>query len=230
MQIDYRQTLWLGELISNLYLQIQNRAAKRMNCHYRNRSVGMSTEISHYRYRFSLESDYYGAQNDYTHIFIIWELISNYTGHLLHMAFLQEFFCVIRAPMKVLSVNVPIAHINCLGMNFPITHTSVTQKNCFRIICVIISGLIVISFTDTNFGLKTNYFCNHLGYNGIFVESGHGEDCKTQQKANPNIDISSARKHNSVALKLSQNAHEVAQGELPLRPLWDTRTESPKGP
>ena len=27
--------------------------------------------------------------------------------------------------------------------NFPITHTSVTQINCFRIICVIISGLIV---------------------------------------------------------------------------------------
>ena len=29
-------------------------------------------------------------------------------------------------------------------INFLITHTSVTQKNCFRIICVIISGLIVL--------------------------------------------------------------------------------------
>ena len=39
----------------------------------------------------------------------------------------------------------PIAHINCLGINFPITHTSVTQNNCFGIICVIISGLIVVN-------------------------------------------------------------------------------------
>ena len=34
-----------------------------------------------------------------------------------------------------------------LGINLPIAHTSVTQKkrNCFRIVCVIISGLIVSS-------------------------------------------------------------------------------------
>ena len=56
------------------------------------------------------------------------------------MAFWQELFCVIRVPMKVFSVNAPITHMNCLGINFPIAHTSVTQKNCFRIICVIISG------------------------------------------------------------------------------------------
>ena len=44
-------------------------------------------------------------------------------------------------------MNAPITPINCLGMNFPIahTHTSVTEKNCFRIICVIASGLIVLS-------------------------------------------------------------------------------------
>ena len=41
----------------------------------------------------------------YTHIFIIWEFNS---GLLLHMALWQEFFGVIRAPTKVLSVN---AHI-----------------------------------------------------------------------------------------------------------------------
>ena len=41
-------------------------------------------------------------------------------------------------------MNAPITHINCLGINFPIARASVTQKNCFRIICVIISGLIVI--------------------------------------------------------------------------------------
>ena len=39
----------------------------------------------------------------------------------------------------------PITQKSSLGINFPITHTSVTQKNCFRIICVIISGLIVSS-------------------------------------------------------------------------------------
>ena len=42
---------------------------------------------------------YYRAQNDYTHIFIIWEFISpHYTGHLLHRAFWQDFICLIRVP------------------------------------------------------------------------------------------------------------------------------------
>ena len=39
----------------------------------------------------------------------------NYTGHLLHRAFRQEFFSVIRAPSQVLSVNAPLTHINYLG-------------------------------------------------------------------------------------------------------------------
>ena len=39
----------------NFELQIQNRAARRINCHYRDRSVGISQKISHYGYRFSLE-------------------------------------------------------------------------------------------------------------------------------------------------------------------------------
>ena len=42
IQIDYRQRLFLGEII--FQLQIQNRAARRINCHYRDRSVGISTE------------------------------------------------------------------------------------------------------------------------------------------------------------------------------------------
>ena len=42
-------------------------------------------------------------------------------------------------------MNAPITNINCLGNNFPIARTSVAQKNCFRIICVMISGLIVVS-------------------------------------------------------------------------------------
>ena len=78
-----------------------------------------------------------------THIVVIWELIPGYTGHLLHRAFWQELICVIRGLHRVLSVEVSITHIYCLGINFPIARTFVTQKNCFRIICVIISGLIV---------------------------------------------------------------------------------------
>ena len=68
------------------------------------------------------------------------------TGHLLHRAFWQDFFGVIRGLRKVLSVNVPMTHINCLGNNFPIARTFVTQKNCFRIIYVYIYIL-----------------CNHFG-------------------------------------------------------------------
>ena len=101
------------------------------------------------------------AQNDYTRIFMILELIFNYTGHLLHRAFWQECFCVIGRLHKVLSVGAPITHINCPGINFPITHTSVTQKNSFQIICVIISGRIVLFVTgaaprrvSTSSGLK----------------------------------------------------------------------------
>ena len=43
-------------------------------------------------------------------------------------------------------MNASITHIKCLGTNFPIARTSVTQKKCFRIICVIMSGLIVCAF------------------------------------------------------------------------------------
>ena len=42
IQIDHRQTLFLGGI--NFRLQIQNRAARRMNFHYRDRSVGISAE------------------------------------------------------------------------------------------------------------------------------------------------------------------------------------------
>ena len=53
IQIDYRQTLFLRGI--NFQLQIQNCAAGRINCHYRDRAVEISAEISHYRYRFSPE-------------------------------------------------------------------------------------------------------------------------------------------------------------------------------
>ena len=39
--------------------------------------------------------------------------------------------------------NANITQKNSLGINFAIAHTSVTLKNCFRIICVFISGLIL---------------------------------------------------------------------------------------
>ena len=54
-----------------------------------------------------------------------------------------RIFCVIGCLSKVLSVNVPITHSNCLVLAFPITPASVTQRNCFQIISVIVSGLIV---------------------------------------------------------------------------------------
>ena len=54
--------------------------------------------------------------------------------------FLARILCVIRRLHKALSANTPIRRIDCLGITFPITHTHipVTQKNCFRIVCVII--------------------------------------------------------------------------------------------
>ena len=72
---------------------------------------------------------YYGAQNDYTHIFSIWELICQLHRTSVTHAFRQEFFCVSWAPMKV-----SIFQLH--------THISVTQKSCFRSICVIMSGRI----------------------------------------------------------------------------------------
>ena len=71
------------------------------------------------------------------------EKLVEYSLKLLHSECTPEVFCVIQGLHKVLSVNVQITQINCLGMNCPIAHTSVTQKNCFRIIYVIISRLIV---------------------------------------------------------------------------------------
>ena len=52
--------------------------------------------------------------------------------------------CVVRGFHKVLSVNVSITHQLSGKLHFQShTHTSVTQKIRFRIICAIISGLIV---------------------------------------------------------------------------------------
>ena len=111
-------------------------------------------KISHYRYRFSLEIlliSFKGTghpkmtfllwdPNDYTHIFMSWELMSQ-----LHRTSVtgRNSFVWFGHLHKVLFVDAPIAHKNSLGIAFPIACTSVTQKIfCFRIICIIISGLI----------------------------------------------------------------------------------------
>ena len=76
----------------------------------------------------ALVAPHYGAQNDYTHIFIIWELISQLHRTSVTQAFWQELICVIRGLHKVLSVDVLITHITGLGIDFPITRSFVTQK------------------------------------------------------------------------------------------------------
>ena len=67
----------------------------------------------------------------------------NCTGHLVHGACWQALFCVIRVPAHGTSVNALITQKNSLGITFPIACTSVPQKNCFRIVYLIILGLTV---------------------------------------------------------------------------------------
>ena len=57
IQMNYRLTFFRGGggVGMDFQLHIQNHAARRTNFHYRDRSLGISAEISHYRYRFSLE-------------------------------------------------------------------------------------------------------------------------------------------------------------------------------
>ena len=62
----------------------------------------------------------------------------------------RNSFVYFRHLHKIFSVHVPITHINCLGIDLPIARTFVTKK-CLRIICEIISGLIVLQL-----GAKSN--------------------------------------------------------------------------
>ena len=65
--------------------------------------------------------NYYGAPNDYTDIFIVWELISQSDRTSVTQGFLAGILlCNLH---KVLSVNTPITHINCLELIFNYTHT-----------------------------------------------------------------------------------------------------------
>ena len=75
----------------------------------------------------------------------------NYTGHLLHRAFWQDYFCVVGRLHKVLSANVPITHINCLGINFQLhTHICYT-KELFPI------------YSCNHFGPQSNWVSEKLG-------------------------------------------------------------------
>ena len=51
-----------------------------------------------------------------SHIFIVWELISQLHRTSVAQGMLAGLFCVICLLHKVLSVNSPITHINCLGI------------------------------------------------------------------------------------------------------------------
>ena len=74
------------------------------------------------------------------HIFTIWELISQLHRTSATQGFLAGFFFVYFGLFhNALFVQVPTRHMNCLGITFLITRTSVAQKNRFRIICLIIS-------------------------------------------------------------------------------------------
>ena len=80
----------------------------------------------------------------HTHIFIIWELISQLqrtsvtqgllAGILLCNSGASTTYFLRTCQLRTLIVWEFMSEL----------HTSVTQKNCFRIICVIISGLIVL--------------------------------------------------------------------------------------
>ena len=67
----------------------------------------------------------------------------------------------------------PTLHIlinECLGINSDYIPTSVTQKNCFRIVCVIMSGLIVGGDKNCRgFGLRPNKNMRARHVTGFYV-------------------------------------------------------------
>ena len=99
-----------------------------------------------------------------------------YTGNLLHSSCWQELFCVIRVPPNGTFCDDNYTE-ESLGIHFPIAHTSFTQTNYFRIICVIISGLIaleaqrVVSFTIL-------IYCRNAPCAGTIIYGGLSAECK----------------------------------------------------
>ena len=97
--------------------------------------------------RQSITSMYYGSQNDYahthTHFSTIWEWFPTYRWSVAQGLLAGIILCHSVAS-KWYFLWTQITHKNSLGIASPIACTSCTQKNCCRIICVIlfISGLI----------------------------------------------------------------------------------------
>ena len=111
-------------------------------------AVGLFTSCSNPAHVSHKRSGSKSVKNPYTmepkmitHISLLFgNYFPNCTENLLHKALWQELFCVVRRLYEVLSVNAPITHINCLGINFPIARTSVTQKTCFPITPIVITS------------------------------------------------------------------------------------------
>ena len=118
---------------------------------------------------------HYGAQNDYTHISIILEFISQLHKTSVTHGFLAGFFCIIWAPRKVFSVNVPSMHTNCLGIDFPNvrTHTQLLHKR-------IVSELFVHSF-------RAAFHATRKSVSQVLLDFSEGHDlgigCQCQGQA-----------------------------------------------
>ena len=93
---------------------------------------------------------YHGAQNDYTRIYFIWEFVTQ--GFLAGIilcnsgAFIDRYFLWMRQLHTLIvweldfQLHAYLLH-RSLGIKFPIASISVTQKNCFRIVGVMILHL-----------------------------------------------------------------------------------------
>ena len=83
--------------------------------------------------------------NDYTHIFTLWAFIAQLQRRSVPHGFLAGIILCNLCASSRYFLCIPITHQKSLRIDFPIAGTCVTQKNCFRIICVIIVDLIVVS-------------------------------------------------------------------------------------
>ena len=82
-----------------------------------------------------------------THIFIIWELISQLHRTSVTQGLLAGIvLCNSGASITYFLCTCQLHTLNFWNYFSGYTRTSVTEKNCFRIVCVIISGLIVYGY------------------------------------------------------------------------------------
>ena len=118
---------------------------------------------------------YNESQNDHTHISVFENELPNCTGHLLYRASQQGSSFTIRAPSQFTFCEHHL-HKKSLGIKFQLHAHLFTLKNCFRIINVTISGLIVkIPYTGNLFSLN---FRNWFGSGSAVVRTwlGCGSD------------------------------------------------------